>query len=47
MKTKLTKKAYIKPELKKHEQLREITMASRGRGSCSTCPGPGPASPAG
>lgn len=33
----ISKKTYIKPELKKHEKLREITMVSHGRGSCSVC----------
>lgn len=28
---------YEKPVLVKHEALKEVTMASRGKGACSTC----------
>ena len=31
--------AYEKPELVKHETLKEVTMSSRSRGGCSTCRG--------
>lgn len=36
------KKIYVKPELTKYQQLREVTMCCAGRGNCSTCQEPPP-----